>query len=252
MPKQKYIQIESKNALLELLEEGRSFDKILVAKNFFKDNKSERILALASQKGVPIEHVSRRTLSRKVKGMGVESVIGFMLPAQDWKLKDLLEDIYSRKEEPFFIILDHVRYSLNIGAIFRSAYGGFVNGVITPLKKSAFLTDEVLKVSMGTAERIPTVEMNIFNSIKMLKDNGVKVLALETGGKPHFGVDLTGPVAIVVGAEDVGISAKVLEKCDETITIPMKEGIGSLNVNASTAVVIFEKMRQEVENNSKF
>ncbi len=245
MSKQKYIQVENKNALLELLQDGRQFDRILVAHNFYKDNKSEKILALAQKANIPVERVARRVLERRVRGSSVESVVGFMIPQQDWKLKDLIEDIYSNGEEPFFVILDHVRYSLNIGAIFRSAYGGFVNGVITPLKKRSFLTDETLKISMGTAERIPTVQMNLFNSIKMLQDNGIRVVAVETGGKPHFQTDLTGPIAIVLGAEDLGISAKVLEKCDEIVTIPMREGLGSLNVNASAAVVIFEKIRQE-------
>lgn len=247
MAKKNFIQIESKNALLELLEDGREFEKILVAKNFYKDEKSKRILELAKKARIPVEPVARRVLNRRVKGTGVESVVGFMIPQQEWKLKPLIDSAYARGEEPFFILLDHLRYSLNIGAIFRSAFGGFVNGVIIPLKKSAFLTDETLKVSMGTAERIPIVEMNLLNAIKQLKDEGIKVFALETGGKAHFQVDLTGPIAIVVGAEDIGISPKVLERCDEILTIPMKEGIGSLNVNASTAVVIFEKLRQESE-----
>jgi 23S rRNA (guanosine2251-2'-O)-methyltransferase len=65
-------------------------------------------------------------------------------------------------------------------------------------------------------------------------------------GKEFYKKDLRGPVAFVLGAEDVGISTRVLEKVDDKISIPMREGIGSLNVSASAAVICYEKLRQEV------
>ncbi|MBD3328957.1 hypothetical protein GF357_00475 [Candidatus Dojkabacteria bacterium] len=245
MARRKYVQIENKNALLELLREGRKFQRIFVAHNAFKDPKTKEILDEAHKADVPINKVARRDLDRRSRTAARESVIGLMLPQNQWNLDDLLEKLYSKKEDPFFLIFDHVRYSLNIGAIMRTAFGGFVNGVITHIKKASFLTDEALRISMGACERIPVVEMNLFSAIKELQDNAIKVIGLETGGEPYFNVDLTGPVAIVLGAEDVGISPRVLERVDEVATIPMREGIGSLNVNASASIMIYEKVRQE-------
>lgn len=245
MARNKYVQIENKNALLELLREGRKFQRIFVAHNAYNDAKTKEILDQAHKANVPVNKVARRDLERRSRTSAKESVIGLMIPQNQWKLDDLLDNLHEKHEDPFFLIFDHVRYSLNIGAIMRTAFGGFVNGVITHIKKASFLTDEALRISMGTCERIPVVEMNLFSAIKELHENAIRVVALETGGKPHFEVDLTGPVAIILGAEDIGVSTRVLEKSDEIATIPMREGIGSLNVSASAAVMIYEKVRQE-------
>jgi len=78
MSRSKFIQIESKNALLELLKEGREFDKIFVASNAFKDEKSKEILQLAGKNKVSVEKVSRRTLNRKLRSSSSESIIGYM------------------------------------------------------------------------------------------------------------------------------------------------------------------------------
>jgi 23S rRNA (guanosine2251-2'-O)-methyltransferase len=252
MAKQRLIQIESKNTLLELLKDGREFKSIYVAHSAVRDDELREILAEANKRNITVIKSAKRTLRRKSKTKANANVIGMMYGAKQWKLTDVLDDLYEKNEPPFFILLDHVRYSLNIGAIIRTAFGGFVNGIISPMKQSSIIDDEVLRISKGTAERIPVIHQNLFSAIKVLKDNGIKVVALETGGDTYFKTDMTGPIAIVVGAEDIGISTRVLEKCDRKISIPMREGIGSLNVNASAAIVIYEKIRQEaVKLNSK-
>ena len=103
------------------------------------------------------------------------------------------------------------------------------------------ISDETIRISMGAAERVPLVETNLFNAIKTLKK-----YAVDMEGKTYFEEDLTGPVAFVMGAEDTGISSGILERVDGRISIPMREGIGSLNVSSSAAILLYEKLRQEV------
>jgi 23S rRNA (guanosine2251-2'-O)-methyltransferase len=247
MSKSKFIQIESKNALLELLKEGREFDRIFIASNAFKDEKSKEILQLAGKNKVPVLKVSRRTLNRKLRSSSSESIVGYMYSENDWNLSHLLESIYRENKQPFFLILDDLKYSQNIAAIMRSAFAAGVNGVIVNPQKKSIISDETLRISMGAAERIPLVEMNLFNALKTLKKNDIKTYAVSMEGDYYYERNLTGPIAFVMGAEDVGISPGILERVDGMISIPMREGIGSLNVSASAAILIYEKLRQEVK-----
>jgi 23S rRNA (guanosine2251-2'-O)-methyltransferase len=99
---------------------------------------------------------------------------------------------------------------------------------------------------MGAAERIPLIEMSLFEAVKVLKKEDMKIYGIHMDGDNYFDTDLTGPIALVLGAEDVGISSGILDKLDGTVSIPMREGIGSLNVSASAAILVYEKLRQEV------
>lgn len=246
MAKQHFIQIESKNALLELLKEGREFERIYLASTAYRDVKTKDIVELANKKNIPIIRVPRKTLTRRLKASASESVVGMMISQNYWSLDELLESIYSEQKIPFFIILDDVKYTQNIGAIMRSAFAVGVNGIITAPREVSLVNDETMRVSMGAAERIPIVEMSLFSAIKELQKNDIKVFAVHMDGETYFESNLTGPCAFIVGAEDVGISAGMLERADQKISIPMREGIGSLNVSVSAAVLLYEKLRQEV------
>ena len=246
MPKEKYIQIESKNALLELLKEGRDFDRIYLASSAYRDEKTIEIVKLADEKRIPIIRVPRKTLTRRLRASSSESVVGMMYSQNRWTLKELLEKIYEEDKQPFFLLLDDLKYTQNIAAIMRSAFAVGVNGIITSQRDKALVNDETIRISMGAAERIPLVEMSLFAAVKELGKNDIKVYAVDMNGKTYFEENLKGPVAFVLGAEDVGVSAGMLEACDDKLSIPMREGIGSLNVSASAAVLMYEKLRQEV------
>jgi 23S rRNA (guanosine2251-2'-O)-methyltransferase len=239
------IQIESKNALLELLLDEREFERIYIASNAFKDKKTQEIVKLAQDRGIPIIKVPRRTLNRKAR-TGAESVVGVMVSQNSWALDELLDKIYDENKITFFLVLDNIKYTQNIAAIMRTAYAAGVNGIIIPPSQKSIVTDETIRISMGAAERIPLVEMNLYEAVKTLKEEDIKIVGIHMEGEPYFESNLTGPIALILGAEDVGISTGMLERVDKTISIPMKEGIGSLNVSVSAGVLMYEKLRQEV------
>ena len=240
------IQIESKNALLELLLDDRYFERIYIASNAFKDPKTKEIVRLAREKDIPIIKVPRRTLNRKTRASSAESVVGIMVSQNTWDLDELLDKIYEESKIPFFLILDNIKYTQNIAAIMRTAFAAGVNGIIVPPSQKSLVTDETIRISMGAAERIPLVEMNLFEAVKKIKEEDIRVVGIHMDGKPYFNSNLKGPIAFILGAEDVGISTGMLERVDEKISIPMNEGIGSLNVSVSGAVLMYEKLRQEV------
>ena len=241
-----HIQVDSKNAILELLKAGKSFDKIYIATNAFKDPKTLEITKIASSKDIPIIKVPRRTMNRKSRAGGTCSVLGLLVSENSWSLDELLTDLFSKKQNPFFLILDDIKYSQNLGAIFRTAYASGVNGIILPVKQRSYIDAEVTRISMVTSERVPIVEMSIFDAIKMLKQNDINVLALDSQGKIYYKQDLKGPLACVIGSEDKGISSKILERVDGRVSIPMREGIGHLNISVGVGVLCYEKLRQEV------
>ena len=240
------VQIESKNALLELLRGGTQFERIYIASNAFKDPKTREITKLAGDSGIPVIKVPRKTLDRKTRTASSESVVGIMISQNSWDLGDLLDQIYENDKIPFLLILDGIKYTQNIAAIMRTAFAVGVNGIIVSPSKKSLVTDETIKISMGAAERIPLVEMNLFEAIKKLKEEDIKLCAIHMDGQPHFHSKLKGPIALILGAEDVGISTGILERSDMKVSIPMNEGIGSLNVSVSAAILMYEKLRQEV------
>lgn len=249
MARIKYVQIESKNALVELLREGKTFTKIYLATNAFKDQKTNEIVALAGKQGIVVEKVSRKSLGRNNKTGSSESVVGLMEADNMWSLRELLEKLHEDNRVPFFLLLDHVKYDMNIGAIMRTAFASGVNGVITPIDTDNLLNSETIRVSMGASLRIPIVEMNLFSAMKELQKDGIKMVAVNMEGKEYYNADLRGPIAFVLGAEDTGISTRIQERVDEFISIPMRENMGSLNVGVSAGVILYEKLRQEIKGN---
>lgn len=246
MGKNYHIQVDSKNAILELLKADKSFEKIYVATNAFKDPKTLAILEEARKRDIPIIKVPRRSIDRKSRGRGTKSVLGLLISENSWALDELLNHLFSQKKNPFFLILDDIKYAQNIGAIFRVAYAAGVNGIILPVKNTSYIDSEVTRVSMGASERVPIVEMGIFEAMKDLKKNDVKILALQNEGGMYYDTDLTGPLAIVIGSEDEPVSSKILERVDGMVSLPMREGMSFLNISVSTGIICYEKLRQEV------
>jgi len=248
MAKSKFVQIESKNALLELLKEGRDFERLYVATSAFKDPITKEIVEVAAARKIPMLRVSKKIINRRLRTSTSESVIGYMYSQNNWELEELLNHLTADgNKQPFFLILDELKYTQNIAAIMRSAFAAGVNGIIVNPQEKGLVTNETIRISEGAAERIPLVEMSLFAAIKILKDNAIKVVGVHMQGEHYFDVDLRGPVALMLGAEDTGISTGLLERCDALASIPMREGIGSLNVSATGAVMVYEKLRQELK-----
>ena len=238
------VQVETKNALIELLKTDAEFKIIYIANNAYRDSKTKEIIRLASAKGIPLEKVNRKRMSRLSKNSQSESVIGYKISREESKLEDILVD-YDRKKGLFILILDTINYSQNVGALYRSAFAAGVDAVIVSKKRNNFLTENVTRISMGASERIPTVQMNLFDAVKQLKDTGVRLVGVHMDGIPYYKTNLRGNIAVVVGNESEGISSRMMSKCDELLSIPMEEGIDSLNVSAAGAIVMFEKQRQD-------
>jgi 23S rRNA (guanosine2251-2'-O)-methyltransferase len=144
----------------------------------------------------------------------------------------------------FLLVLDEIQDPQNLGALLRVAEGVGAR-VIVPERGSAPLSEAVARSSAGAVERVPVVRVgNLRRFVDHLKDQGFRVIGLDPSGAEIYSLDLTGDLALVIGAEGKGIRRLVREGCDLLAGLPMIGTVGSLNVAAAASAAAYEAVRQ--------
>jgi 23S rRNA (guanosine2251-2'-O)-methyltransferase len=228
------------NAVTEALRAGR-VRQIRVAGR--DDERLRRLLDDAAARGVSVARVPREVLEREARGASHQGVMADVtgLPAAT------LEDL-ARAEEgpPLVVILDGVEDPQNVGAILRTVDAAGATGVVRQTRHAAPLDGAAAKASAGAVHHVPVADVvNIARAVGELKELGLWTVGLDAESKTtYYELDLTIPIALVVGAEGYGLRRLVRERCDFVAAIPMAGHVGSLNVSAATAIVLFEAVRQ--------
>jgi len=237
-------QVEGRNAILEVLKSGRDIEKIVIAKGS-TEGTIKRIIGMATERGIVVQQTDRRRLDEMSQTKNHQGIIGFVSAHKYVEIEDILQIAKDKNEEPFIILLDSITDPHNLGAILRTANASGAHGVIIPKRRAVGLTATVAKTSAGAIEYVPVAKVvNLGNTIDDLKKQGVWVACADTEGKEHFTSDLKGPIAIVIGSEGEGVGRLVKEKCDFTVSIPMKGEIASLNASVAAALIMYEVVRQ--------
>jgi 23S rRNA (guanosine2251-2'-O)-methyltransferase len=159
------------------------------------------------------------------------------------------EDLAAHLEgspNPFLLILDGVKDPHNLGAILRSADAAGVDAVIVPKDRAAGITETVRRISVGAADHVPFFTVtNLGRTMEELKQAGIWLVGTsDRAGETLYDTDLSGPLGIVMGAEEAGLRRLTEEKCDFLVQIPMKGTVECLNVSVATGVCLFEALRQ--------
>jgi 23S rRNA (guanosine2251-2'-O)-methyltransferase len=164
-------------------------------------------------------------------------------------LEDLLGVPAHRREVPFFLALDQVQDPRNFGALLRTADAFGVHGVVLPKHHAVGLTEAAARTAMGAVEFVGVArETNLVSALEKIKESGIWVYgAVTDGGLPPWSVDLRGPLCLVLGSEGEGLRPLVARACDVLVSIPMRGGVGSLNVAAAGAVLCYEVARQRAQ-----
>ena len=162
--------------------------------------------------------------------------------------EDVLDGILDKSPNPLLLILDCVQDPHNLGAILRTADGAGVDAVIAPRDKSVGITETVLRVSVGAAEKVPFIQVtNLARTMKQLQGRGIWIFGTSgKGDRDLYETDFTGPAALVMGAEGEGMRRLTEENCDFLIRIPMKGSVPCLNVSVATGVCLYEMVRQRL------
>lgn len=234
--------LSGRNAVAEALRSGRSIDHIEVSKGEHTGS-IVALIAKAREKKIPIKEVDSRKLDA-TGGPHNQGIIAIAACKPYAELDDLFKNAEKKGESPFFIICDEIEDPHNLGAIIRTAECAGAHGVIVPKRRNAGLTSAVYKASAGAVEYMPVARVsNIADTIETLKSKGVWVYGLDMNGETRDKVDLSGSIAIVIGAEGHGISRLVREKCDVILSLPMFGKINSLNASVACGVAMYEVVR---------
>ena len=230
-----------RNPIREALKSGRSVEKLLVAQGDLS-GAAKDIIRMAKDAGAVVQTVDRSRLDQIYPAH--QGMLAYVA-AVDYKgVDDILALAQERGEDPFIIILDGVTDPHNLGAIIRSAECAVAHGVILPERRAAGLGPAAAKAAAGALNYLPIARVkNLNRTIDELKQRGVWVIGTAMDGEDALTADLTGPVALVIGSEGEGISHLTLQKCDRTVTLPMKGQIVSLNASVAAGILMYEIVR---------
>ncbi|MGS2718818.1 23S rRNA (guanosine(2251)-2'-O)-methyltransferase RlmB [Eionea flava] len=220
------------------------------------DQRLQSIRSIAEKHRMRVNAVEREKLDAMItgnhQGVVAETIADTQVYDEDY-LKSRLPKLQEQDIIPFILVLDGVTDPHNLGACLRSAEAAGVQFVIVPKDNSASLTPTVIKVACGAAEVLPLVRVtNLSRTLEWLQAQGVWLVgAAGEAQQDHYQMNLTGPLAVVMGAEGKGLRRLTRERCDSLIRIPMMGDVSSLNVSVATGVCLFEALRQRVvERNS--
>ena len=231
------------NPVLEALKAGRNIKAVYLSSG--RHERVSEIRKAAQLRGVPVEFADTIFFDSRFP-KGHQGVAARVVQRGYVSLDDLIS-IASRKNEiPLFILLDSIEDPRNFGAILRTADAAGVHGVVIQSHRSVSLGPEVAKTSAGAVEYVSvSMVSNIKHAISEMKERGIMIMGAESGARaPIWDMDLTRPLAVVVGSEGKGIRRTVKEKCDFVGSIPMRGKINSLNVSVATGIFLFEIVRQ--------
>ena len=215
-----------------------------------KGRQDERLMPILNELqmcGVSIQQMTRKTLDDKARGANHQGIMAKVKPAKQLNENDL-DDILAQHSAPLLLVLDGVTDPHNLGACLRNADAAGVAAVIVPKDKSANITATVSKVACGAAETVPLVRVtNLARTMRALQEQGIWFVGT-AGEATHdiYQAKLTGPLAIVMGAEGDGMRRLTRESCDDLIKIPMAGSVSSLNVSVASGVCLFEAVRQRL------
>ncbi|MDO4510652.1 MAG: 23S rRNA (guanosine(2251)-2'-O)-methyltransferase RlmB [Bacteroidales bacterium] len=234
-------------AVIEAIESGKQVDKVMMKKDLRGELASE-LLSVTREYNVPVQRVPIERINR-VTRKNHQGVIAFMAAVDYYHVDDVVPALFDDGINPFIVVLDGVTDVRNFGAIARTCECAGVNAIVIPERNSVSVNADAVKTSAGALNYLPVCrERNLVKAVKYLRDSGFKVMgASEKTDLNYTKADFTGPVAIVLGAEDTGISADVLKLCDTLVAIPEFGEINSLNVSVAGGIMIYEVVRQRLD-----
>ena len=200
---------------------------------------------------IPFQDTHRKALDAMVPGVRHQGVVARCAGHEPLAEEDLPALLHLLQTPPFLLVLDGVQDPHNLGACLRSADAAGVHAVIAPRDRAAGITPVVRKVASGAAEVVPFIQVtNLARTLRALKEIGVWVVGT-TGDATQslYEVDLTGPLALMMGTEGRGLRRLSAESCDSLVRIPMLGTVESLNVSVATGVCLFEALRQRQVSN---
>ncbi len=233
-------------AVIEAIDAGKQIDKIFIKKDLQGELVGELFDLIKSHhivtQRVPIERINKITRKNH------QGVVAILSAVTYYSLDNIIPQLYEDGLLPFIVVLDGITDVRNFGAIARTCECVGANAIVIPERGSVSVNADAVKTSAGALHHIPVCrERNVVNAVKILKDNGYQIVAASEKAEINYTqADYTTPIALVMGAEDVGVSPEVIKLCDTFVSIPMFGNISSLNVSVAAGVMMYEVVRQRL------
>lgn len=210
------------------------------------DARADALVERAEQAGVLIRRCNRDELDRLAAGIRHQGVVAQITPVQPGNINDLENALDAASGDLLLLVLDQVQDPHNLGALLRTADAAGVHAVIVPADRAASLTPAARKAAAGAAETVPLFQVtNLARALQSLQQRGIWLHGLAgEADQSIYQADLTGHVALVLGAEGAGLRMRTRDLCDGLWHLPMTGTVESLNVSASGAIALYEAVRQ--------
>lgn len=229
----------------EAIRAGKEIEKVLIQKGLTGQVMKE-LLQEIRQGNIPYQLIPQEKF-KAWSHKNHQGVITILSEISYQDIENILPMIYEEGKDPFILVLDQITDVRNFGAIARTAECAGVHALVIPDKGSAAVNADAIKASAGALLKIPICRSrNLHHTIISLKNNGLQIFAAtEKAAEIYTSVEYNKPTAIIMGAEDQGISANLLKISDRLIGIPLYGTIQSLNVSVATGIILFEAIRQK-------
>ena len=212
------------------------------------DQRLQPLINEIQRLGISVQFLNRQTLDKKAEGEVHQGIIARIHPLKELNENDL-DQILQQQSSPLLLVLDGITDPHNLGACLRTADAAGVSAVIVPKDKSAQLNSTARKVACGAGENVPLIRVtNLSRTLRELQQQH-NIWVIGTAGEASetlYQTKLTGPLALVMGAEGEGMRRLTREHCDQLVSIPMAGTVSSLNVSVATGVCLFEIVRQRL------
>lgn len=234
--------------ILEALNAGRTLDKIFLLRGT-KNSMTQDITALAKAADVPVSMVPVEKLDG-ITRKNHQGAVAYVSPIDYMPLDSILAGLYEEGKTPLLLVLDRITDVRNFGSIARNAECMGVHAIVVPSRGAAQINGDALKTSAGALNLVPVCrEANLKDTLTFLRESGVQVVACTEKADSSLeaeAVDLSGPLAVLMGSEEDGISPEYLRLADHKLRIPMAGQISSLNVSVASGIMLYEVLRQRL------
>lgn len=239
------------HAVLEAIDAAKDIDKILLSK-MLNPETAQEIIEKARALRVPVQRVPVQKIDR-ITRRNHQGVLAMMAAVTYYRVDDLVPRLFDEGENPFVVVLDGVTDVRNFGAVARTCECAGVSAIVIPDHESVSVNADAVKTSAGALNYLPVCrERNLVSAVKFLRDSGFKIVGTSDKSQTSYThADYTGPVAIVLGAEDKGISPEIMKLCDTQVLIPEFGHINSLNVSVAGGIMIYEVVRQRLNDDQE-
>ncbi|MEG0948312.1 MAG: 23S rRNA (guanosine(2251)-2'-O)-methyltransferase RlmB [Bacteroidales bacterium] len=234
-------------AIIEAIQAGKEIDKVLV-KIGLEGELAKELFQILRDTDIPVQRVPMERLNR-ITRKNHQGVIAFVSAVTYQKLENIVPMLYEEGRLPFIVVLDGITDVRNFGAIARTCECAGVDAIVIPEKGSVTVNADAVKTSAGALHHIPVCrEKSVHEALKFLHESGFKLIAATEKAAQNYTEtnDYLDPCAIVMGSEDTGISNENLRICDSLVSIPQFGEIGSLNVSVAAGVLLYEAVRQRM------